>query len=359
MDASISAGNRYGTITMNTFANLPAKERELFFRQYQQLRGVDPVIAEKDFWVCWLLARIFAQPELANSCLFKGGTSLSKVFHAIERFSEDIDLSIFPASIGWKEADLDDAPSRKQRELRNAKLEEACAETVEKKWKPLLEGTIRSMLGKPESRAEWLSYEFSKESHSPILYFAYPGALPRGVAYIAREVKIEFGSLTDQRPINRHPIQAFVTDLAPDAFTDFKTEVVALELERTFWEKATILHAEYHRPPNSPIRDRLARHYADFAELWLRDEATHAARNRLDLLKSVREHKERFFFSNWANYASAVPSNLKLLPPDHRMDALRTDYKAMQQMFLNEPRPFDEIINVLSAAEKELGGVKS
>ena len=94
---------------MSTFANLPAKERELFFRQYQQQRGIDPVIAEKDFWVCWLLARIFEQPELANTCLFKGGTSLSKVFHVIARFSEDIDLGISPASLGWNEKDLDDA----------------------------------------------------------------------------------------------------------------------------------------------------------------------------------------------------------------------------------------------------------
>ena len=74
---------------MITFANLPAKERELFFRQYQQLRGIDPVIVEKDFWVCWLLGRIFAEPKLADACVFKGGTSLSKVFNAIARFSED------------------------------------------------------------------------------------------------------------------------------------------------------------------------------------------------------------------------------------------------------------------------------
>lgn len=110
---------------MSTFATLPAQERELFFRQYQEKRGLDPVIAEKDFWVCWLLGRIFAQPQLADACVFKGGTSLSKVFGAIERFSEDIDLAIIPASLGWKESDLDQAPSRTKREERVAKLEAA------------------------------------------------------------------------------------------------------------------------------------------------------------------------------------------------------------------------------------------
>ena len=338
---------------MSTFANLPAKERELFFRQYQQQRGIDPVIAEKDFWVCWLLARIFEQPELASTCLFKGGTSLSKVFHVIARFSEDIDLGISPASLGWNEKDLDDAPSRTQRETRNARLEKACAETVERKWKPLLETKIRAMLGKPESRDEWLTYKMDETSHSPVLRFAYPGALPRGVSYIAREVKIEFGSLTDQLPVGRHPIQAFVADLAPTAFTDFKTDVVALELERTFWEKATILHAEYHRPKARPMRDRQARHYADFAELWKHDTAR-VARNRLDLLKRVREHKARFFSTSWASYATAVPGSLRLVPPDYRMAALQTDYEAMQQMFLDEPRSFSEVMAILSDAEKSL-----
>ena len=74
---------------MSTFATLPPDERSLFFRQYQQTRGIDPVIVEKDFWVCWLLGRIFSTSELGDTCVFKGGTSLSKVFHAIERFSED------------------------------------------------------------------------------------------------------------------------------------------------------------------------------------------------------------------------------------------------------------------------------
>lgn len=247
---------------MSTFATLPAKERVLFFRQYQQQHGIDPVIAEKDFWVCWLLARIFEQPQLADACVFKGGTSLSKVFGAIERFSEDIDLAIIPASLGWKEADLEEGISRTKRAERVAQLEAACAAAVQNIWTPLLEQAVQTLLGPPPDRTAWLTYTFEHAVRSPVLLFPYPGALPRGVAYIAREVKIEFGSLTDQRPKGRHPIQALVGTLAPDAFTDFGTEVVALELERTFWEKATILHAEFHRPSEQPMRDRYSRHYA-------------------------------------------------------------------------------------------------
>lgn len=338
---------------MSTFATLPAKERELFFRQYQEKRGVDPVIAEKDFWVCWLLGRIFAQPRLADACVFKGGTSLSKVFGAIERFSEDIDLAIIPASLGWKESDLDQAPSRTKREERMAELEAACAAAVQETWQPLLEKSVREVLGAPADRDRWLTCRFNQAGRSPVIFFAYPGALPRGVAYIAREVKIEFGSLTDQRPIGHHPIQAFVAELAPGAFTDFQADVVALELERTFWEKATILHAEFHRPADRQMRDRHARHYADFAALWLHAPAQ-AARSRLDLLERVCLHKSRFFSSSWTNYATAVPGSLRLVPPAARLDALRADYEAMQQMFLGERMPFETVLAVLKEAEATL-----
>ena len=338
---------------MSSFATLPAKERELFFRKYQEKRGVDPVIAEKDFWVCWLLGLIFTQPQLADACVFKGGTSLSKVFGAIERFSEDIDLAIIPASLGWNESDLDQAPSRTKREERVAELEEACAAVVQATWQPLLEKSIRTVLGAPAGRDEWLTYRFDEAGRSPVLFFTYPGALPRGVAYIAREVKIEFGSLTDQRPVGRHPIQAFVTELAPGAFTDFGADVVALELERTFWEKATILHSEFHRPANRQMKDRHARHYADFAALWQHAPAQ-AARSRLDLLERVRLHKSRFFSSSWANYATAVPGSLRLVPPAARIDALRADYEAMQQMFLGERMPFETVLAILERAEATL-----
>jgi len=338
---------------MSTFATLPAKERELFFRQYQEKRGVDPIIAEKDFWVCWLLGRIFAQPQLADACVFKGGTSLSKVFGAIERFSEDIDLAIIPASLGWNESDLDQAPSRTKREERVAELEAACAVAVQATWQPILEESIRAILGVPADRDGWLTYRFDEAGRSPVLYFAYPGALPRGVAYIAREVKIEFGSLTDQRPIGRHPIQAFVAELAPGAFTDFQAEIVALELERTFWEKATILHAEFHRPSDRQMKDRYARHYADFAALW-RHAPARAARSRLDLLERVRLHKSHFFSSSWANYAAAVPGSLHLVPPLERVESLRADYEAMQQMFLGERMPFEAVLAILEEAEATL-----
>lgn len=336
---------------MTGFAQLPPAQRAVFFQELVSRRGVSPVIAEKDFWVCWILGRLFSSAELGSELVFKGGTSLAKVFAAIERFSEDIDLSVGPSLLGWSEADLDDAPSPSQRGKRMKRLEDDCIAAVRERFQPVLEAAIRQRIGAPPV-GNWLSFQIDAVSNSPVLLFAYPSSA--GTAgYIEPVVKVEIGSLTDQRPIGRHRVTAMIADLAAGEFDDLGTEVVALELERTFWEKATILHAEYHRPADQPIRDRSARHYADFAALW-RHPGGQSARQRLDLLRRVVAHKRRFFRSSWSSYDSAVPGRLRLAPPGPREAELRADLQKMRPMFLASPPEFDELMAVLREAEEAL-----
>ena len=336
---------------MKTFASEPAESRADFIYQYAATAHVPAYIVEKDFWVCWLLGRIFSTDSLGRDCVFKGGTSLAKVFNAIHRFSEDIDLGLSPQSLGWKETDLDDAPSKTARLKRVTQIEADCAQAVRENFLPTLEKVILSELGPPSS-AGWLNYELEAASRSPIILFFYPKAVPSGM-YIAPTVKIEFGSLTDKRPTGTHPITPMVAALAPEAFADFRSEVVALEIERTFWEKATILHAEYHRPASQPLRDRYARHYADFASLWHHPHGP-AAAARLDLLERVRLHKSRFFASGWSHFETARPGSLRVLPPDSRIPELRKDYAAMKPMFLVPPPSFEEVLATLREAEQSL-----
>ena len=222
---------------MKSFASLPAEERALYWRNYANRTGVPESIVEKDFWVCWLLGHIFRTPQLGAECVFKGGTSLSKVFGAIDRFSEDIDLGFTPASLGWKEADLDDAPSNSQRLKRNKQLQADCAAAVNSRFMPELEAVVTSALGAHPETRQWLSFELDAVSQSPVILFPYPRAVAPG-AYIAPLVKMEFGSLTDQRPTGTHPITPIIAELAPDAFDDFHAEVVALEFERTVFNVA-------------------------------------------------------------------------------------------------------------------------
>lgn len=338
---------------MKHFATLPPQQRADFFNRLEALAGTNPVIAEKDFWVVWLLGIIFKLPELGGHAVFKGGTSLSMVFGAIARFSEDIDLGIRPETLGWPEDQLESASKNAWTERIRPQLEADCARYVEQHWLPRLETEAIRALGPAAPDKTWLRYQLDEASHSPLILFDYPGALPRGMEYIARSVKIEFGSLADQRPAGGHPIRAMVSKIMPEGFPDFGAEVVALEIERTFWEKATILHAEFHRPAAKPQPARYARHYADFAALW-RHAGGQRAATQLDLLERVRKHKSRFFASSWANYATAVPGTLRFAPPESRLDELRADYAAMRPMFLNPPPSFPEMLAILREAEHTL-----
>ena len=185
---------------MRQFANLAPVERALVINEVAARLGLAPVIVEKDFWVCWTLARIFEVEALAPHVVFKGGTSLSKVFGAIERFSEDIDLAVSPRVLGFTPEELDDAPSPNQRRKRMRALAASCERCVAERFQPALDATFVSKLGAPAKSAAWLRYELDAIAGTPNLLFAYPSALPQAGGYIARHVKLEFGALTDQQP---------------------------------------------------------------------------------------------------------------------------------------------------------------
>jgi hypothetical protein len=164
---------------------------------------------------------------------------------------------------------------------------------------------------------------------------------------------MEFGSLTDQRPVASYMVRPWVADVSPNAFKDFRCELVALELERTFWEKATILHAEHHRDRAKSVRDRFSRHYSDMAAL-ARHDAARRALNRQDLLGRVAEWKSRFFAASWSRYDLAKPGTFRLVPPEFRWAELAKDYLAMRDMFLTAPPPFESVFKTLLDLEHEI-----
>lgn len=328
------------------FLALPEKERRMYIEQAAVRRSLSPVILEKDFWVCWLLGILF-ESEFAGDLVFKGGTSLSKVFGVIDRFSEDLDLSVSPAFLNLPEA----GTSRNQANKWMTKAEAACGVAVQNKITPDLEAAAADVLGKRE--AAWFEFLTDPGTHSPVLLFHYPSTQPVGFEYLQRSVKLEFGSLTDQQPVGRHPVQPWVAEVLPAAFPDWKCEVVALEADRSFWEKATILHTEFHRPTDKPTPDRFSRHYADTAALAKHPTASKAADDHT-LRNRVVKWKSQFFGSSWANYDQAKPGTFRLVPPTERLPALRRDYQAMRDMYLSEPASFDDILMVLADLEQRI-----
>ena len=336
---------------MLDFARKPTPERFAVFEEAGERMDIGPHIIEKDFWVCWLLRLIFADPELGGHLVFKGGTSLSKVFGIIQRFSEDIDLSVDPDWLGFggDAARPDAASSRSQFEKRAKALEDACIAAVRDRFLPALNRHIATNL--PGQPASALTFEVDEGTHSPVLLFAYPRVGQTGS--LRPQVMLEFGSLYDQRPTGKHTIKSLTAEVFPALFREPSCPVVALEAERTFWEKATVLHAEYHRPADKPLPVGMSRHYSDLAALS-RHAAGQQAVADLDLLARVRAHKQTYFRSGWAHYETAVPGSFHLVPSPERRAQIERDYRGMADMFMATPPSFETIMTELEAMERRI-----
>ena len=336
------------------FLALSPERRALAFEQAAAGQAGQAVILEKDFWVSWLLGLLFAQPALAPYVVFKGGTSLSKVFGVIDRFSEDIDLCLIPEFVGADAVGFDALTSRVKRDAAVLEMQRLCGEKAQQVVFPLLEKAITDALGQP-SADTWLRYELDADAKSPILYFRYPVTQQRGFAYVAREVKLELGTLTDQQPTGRYPVRPLLADAYPALFEGWDCMVTALELQRTFWEKATILHSEFHRPAESPTPARYARHYFDMAKLLGHPQASQFLADRAQCARVV-DWKSRVFARGWARYDLARHGSFRLVPSEARQPALAQDYATMRPMFMSEPPPFADLMRQLADAEQTING---
>jgi hypothetical protein len=267
-----------------------------------------------------------------------------------------VDLSVSPAFVGADARAFDALASRTRRDAAMVEMQRLCSVKTRDAIAPLLEAAIRESLRSRASGGTWLTFELDTQAQSPILYFHYPATRTTGRSYVARVVKLELGSLTDQQPVGRHAIRPWVAEEFPAVFADWHCEVVALELGRSFWEKATILHAECHRPKDQPTPDRYARHYTDLASLTEHAPAAEFMADKA-LCTRVADWKARIFARGWARYDLARHGSFRLVPPGHRQAALAKDYAVMRPMFLREPPPFEAVLHRLADAERTINSL--
>lgn len=334
---------------MSKIQQLSAADRKAFFDEAVQKLGIVFPIIEKDFWVVWTLERLFSLEEIKSHLTFKGGTSLSKVYSLIERFSEDIDVSIEKDFLGFDSPDKDPekAVSGKKQRAALEDLSKACASYVQKELAAALKESIAEGLGTTDG---WHLVPDEKDPQA--LIFEYPNITPRG-QYIHQAVKIEMGARSEHWPVSEHKVQSFVKQALSDKVTEPEFQIRVLNAERTFWEKATILHQYAHLPEAKPLPPRISRHLYDFYQLLnspIRDKAL----SDLTLLERVANHKNIYFASAWANYGTARKGTLKLSPLDRVLADLKQDYNLMETMFYGEkPRPeWDVILKAISEFER-------
>ncbi|MDF1589221.1 MAG: nucleotidyl transferase AbiEii/AbiGii toxin family protein [Gammaproteobacteria bacterium] len=324
---------------MDGVAQLPRQKREELFNETAARLGMTPFIVEKDFWVCWTLKQVFQDESLSKLLMFKGGTSLSKVFNLIKRFSEDIDLILDWNVVIGDENPLDQRSKTKQRTLNEAINEEA-VRYIAAQLLPQLNHVVKPVC------------ECQIDDHDPLVVnVLYPALFSDD--YLRPVVRLEIGPLAAWLPFDEYSIRPYSADVFPNVFDKKECRVNAIVAERTFWEKATILHHEAHRPEGSIQPLRYSRHYYDLAMMAGSDVKQKALSN-LDMLAAVVDFKKRFYDRGWAHYDFAKPGTLRLIPEDHVLRVLRKDYVEMQQMIFGESPSFDEMMTILAELETEI-----
>lgn len=347
---------------MDNFATLPNQKRKEIFVEVKERRGLQDIIVEKDFWVCWTLKRLFTHPELAPFFIFKGGTSLSKAYNLIERFSEDIDLTIAratPALSAVKDATEHDI-SGKERKRRLVALKTAAQDYIRESVYPLLQEIIAKELGNSE---EWELILDEQDPDLQTILFYYPKVFDYdsdfpltfphefgSESYIRPHIKLEFGARGDIVPNEPRPILPYTAETLPDLFENPESLVSALSAERTFWEKTTILHGQYH---GTKMRERMSRHYYDTYMLIVKGVGDAALKNP-ELLEHVVNNKTLMLRDPKASHDTAKLGSLRLIPSQERISELENDYQMMASMIFGDIPSFQEIIETLAEFENKV-----
>lgn len=322
----------------------PEEQLQIIFRNTAQKMGLHEAIIEKDFWVCLTLDYLFHQCSWKEAFTFKGGTSLSKCFGLIKRFSEDIDLILDWRILGYTVNEPWEERSNTKQDLFNKEANSRAEEFLSGELLPLLKSDLSAILGK-----EAILYITPEDPQT--ICFQYPKIFEDSSTL--QVIRLEIGALAAWTPSVKKVITPYVSECYPQAFLQGETTVLTAAAERTFWEKATILHHEANRPEQLKMPDRYSRHYYDLYCIAHSDNKKLAYED-LSLLKKVVDFKMKFYPRKWARYEEAVPGTLKLVPPQYRMESLQRDYDAMAHMIFGEYPKFDTLMQYISQLEDEI-----
>jgi hypothetical protein len=325
------------------------------FSTTAQRIGTTPQNTEKDFWVCWTLDALFNGRSGGPRLLFKGGTSLSKGFGLIRRFSEDVDVIVFRDDLGqdYSFEQLQEM-SRKKRDRALDDIKAACEEYINGE---LLE-QLTAIAANAAGRAGIAAGQFIVEPNpadSQSLLIRYPTATPDD-HYVEKVVKLESGAKSALDPNSLKPIVPYCGEDIPDIDLTVPN-VTVVDAERTFWDKVVILHGLRRwfeiRKQLRGGGHRISRHYYDVHELMSADLGKTAVAD-LALGADCVAHARMFFNRPDNDLATARPPTFVLTPEGDMYDELRRDYAAMSGMIFGEAPRFEDIVQTVAAVEQRI-----
>ena len=333
---------------MNSFIKLSPEERKIYCQQAVERMQIPlpAAVIEKDFWVCWTLNLLNEIPELTGNITFKGGTSLSKAWGLIERFSEDIDIAINRKVFGQHPPyGAEDAESNRQRKIRLEELENKSSNFIREFLLPSLHKKISSYLNPDEYTLKPI-----QKGNEVNLEFEYPGTLKNELGGLLPVVLIELVPRADEIPNEERKITPILYEVFKDLLGEGSFNISTLSPARTFLEKLLFIHETLGGFNKGS--ERKSRHYYDLLKLY-RAGVFDLIRDNRELLQMVVEHRQTFFRYNTLDYAGILKHGVQVIPPKESWADWRSDYSRTTVMIYNDIPSFDDLMQFAAHLEKE------
>ena len=329
---------------MRDIARINENDRKALFHNTAAKMGMTDAIIEKDFWVCYMLDYLFHRCAWRDNIAFKGGTSLSKAYGLIERFSEDIDLILDWRVLGYEINEPWEERSNTKQDIFNKEANTRAELFLRDTFLPSIIADLTAELGE-NIRC------FIDDDDPQTVKIAYPNSFSD--MSILQEIRLEIGALAAWTPVKLADITPYAAQVYGRLFKQPLTDILTVLPERTFWEKVTILHREAFRAEDRPFPSRYSRHYYDLYRM-MQTEVKDKALADNDLLTRVVDFKDKFYRCPWARYDLAMRGTMRLMPPEYNLDKLRDDYEHMQNMLFGNKPSFDEIMDGIAKLETEI-----
>lgn len=325
---------------MERIAKLNQDARNTLFEATAREMKVSRTIIEKDFWVCFVLNYLMNESKFKNYLIFKGGTSLSKCYDVIKRFSEDVDLVLKWDALGFDDREVYKTRSKNQYYKFETTMNEKGAQFIQNEIKKDLKENLASKIKSMDI--------LSDETDPMVLYVKYPASFDN--QYIPSMVKLEIGPVAAKTPTEEKLVEPYCFKCFHlDNKHPFKVETVSIA--RTFWEKLLILYNECNRPMDKKTPKRYSRHFYDVYIIYKSNYFDNIVKNK-NLFEEVKTFKSKYYRNSWSNIENASFKDMHIVPCKERLMEISLDYENMKDMIFDNKPSFEEIINGLNDLEK-------
>ncbi|NLO03581.1 MAG: nucleotidyl transferase AbiEii/AbiGii toxin family protein [Bacteroidales bacterium] len=331
---------------LTEWLRLPDETMLRIFTETGRNLGMLPYAVEKDWWVVHTLAVIYTM-DCAGSLVFKGGTSLSKGWNLIQRFSEDIDLALDREYLGFT-GKMGNADVRRLRRKSHEYLTETFTPGLQKMFTEVGFNDV-----KVKHR------EVPNHDQDPMVIEVYYPKLTEKETYLKPDVLVEVGSRSLKEPFTDRTFATMVAEnYTGQPYSDKPVTIPTVNPERTFLEKIFLLHEEFQRPEEKRRVDGLSRHLYDI-EILSRTEFAEIALNNPELYDTIVAHRSRFSRISGVDFANQTPDRIKFLPPEHLLPDWEEDYKLMKEsMIYGKALSFSELIEKLKGVQNRINTIK-